>query len=202
LLESAGARLLHLDVMDGHFVPNLSYGAVIIQSLRKTTALPFEAHLMISDPGRYLDDFIDAGCDLITIHVEAVPEPGDLLRRIRERGAGAGLALNPATPVAAIAPYVAECDQVLVMSVEPGFGGQKFMPVALDKLRRLAPLVGKNRLLSIDGGIGPTTIARAAQAGAGEFVTGSAIFDAADYGEAMEKMRLAASGAAVSATSE
>jgi ribulose-phosphate 3-epimerase len=202
LLESAGARLLHLDVMDGHFVPNLSYGAVIIQSLRKTTRLPFEAHLMISDPQRYLDDFIDAGCDLITIHIEAVPEPGDLLRQIRKHGAGAGLALNPGTPVEAITPFVADCDLVLVMSVEPGFGGQEFMPIALDKLRQLAPIVGTNRLLSIDGGIGPATIARAAQAGATEFVTGSAIFDAADYGEAMEKMRLAASGAAVSATSE
>ena len=202
LLESAGARLLHLDVMDGHFVPNLSYGAVIIQSLRKATRLPFEAHLMISDPERYLGDFLDAGCDLITIHIEAVPEPADLLRQIRKHGAGAGLALNPGTPVEAVTPFLEDCDQVLVMSVEPGFGGQKFMPVGLDKLRQLAPLVGKNRLLSIDGGIGPETIVRAAQAGATEFVTGSAIFDAADYGEAMEQMRLAASGAAVSATSE
>ncbi len=202
LLESAGARLLHLDVMDGHFVPNLSYGPVVIQSLRTITSLPFEAHLMISDPGRYLDEFIDAGCDLITIHIEAVAEPARLLRRIRERGAGAGLALNPGTPVDAVVPHVAECDLVLVMSVEPGFGGQKFMPVALDKVRRLAPLVGKNRLLSIDGGLGPATAPLAAQAGATEFVTGSAIFDAADYGEAMERMLLAASGAAVSATSE
>ncbi|MGE5193309.1 MAG: ribulose-phosphate 3-epimerase [Deltaproteobacteria bacterium] len=202
LLESAGARLLHLDVMDGHFVPNLSYGAVVIQSLRKTTSLPFEAHLMISEPGRYLDDFIDAGCDLITIHIEAAPEPAGLLRRIRERGAGAGLALNPGTPVDALVPYIPECDLVLVMSVEPGFGGQRFMPAALDKVRFLAPLVGKNRLLSVDGGIGPTTISLAAQAGASEFVTGSAIFDVPDYKEAMERMHLAASGAAVSATSE
>src|SRR6516164_3244644 len=106
MLESAGARLLHLDVMDAHFVPNLSYGPVVIQSLRKITSLPFDAHLMISEPGRYLDDYIDAGCDLITIHVEAVPEPSGLLRRIRERGAGAGLALNPGTPVDAVVPYL------------------------------------------------------------------------------------------------
>jgi ribulose-phosphate 3-epimerase len=202
LLESAGVRLLHLDVMDGHFVPNLTYGAVVIQSLRKITALPFDAHLMISDPGRYLDDFVDAGCDLITFHIEAVPEPVELLRRIRDRGVAAGLALNPATPVDKVVPYVAECDSVLVMSVEPGFGGQEFMPVALDKVRRLASLVGKDRLLSIDGGIGPTTIPLAAQAGATEFVTGSAVFDAGDYGEALERMLLAANGAAVSATGE
>jgi ribulose-phosphate 3-epimerase len=202
LLESAGAKLLHLDVMDGHFVPNLSYGAVVIESLRQITNLPFDAHLMISDPGRYLDDFLDAGCNLVTVHIEAVPEPVKLLRRIREREAGAGLALNPRTPVEAVMPFIAECDLILVMSVEPGFGGQKFMPVALEKVRRLAPLVGTDRLLSIDGGIGPATIPLAARAGAREFVVGSAIFDTRDYREAMDNMLLAASGAAVSANSE
>lgn len=202
LLESAGARILHLDVMDGHFVPNLSYGPVVIQSLRASTKLPFDAHLMISDPERYLDEFLEAGCDLVTFHIEAVPEPAGLLRRIRERGAGAGLALNPGTPVEAILPFVSECDLVLVMSVEPGFGGQKFMPAVLEKVKRLRPLLGGSRLLSIDGGIGPGTIALAAQAGANQFVVGSAIFDTRDYREAMESMLLAASGAAVSATSE
>src|SRR5262245_58586684 len=202
LLESAGARLLHLDVMDGHFVPNLSYGAVVIQSLRQITRLPFDAHLMIADPARYLDDFVDAGCDLLTFHIEAVPEPADLLRRIRRSGRGAGLALNPGTPIEAILPYLDDCDSILVMSVEPGFGGQKFIPGVLEKVRRLAPLVGKNRLLSIDGGLGPTTVAPAATAGASQFVVGSAIFDTSDYREAMENLLLQASGAAVSATSE
>jgi ribulose-phosphate 3-epimerase len=202
LLESAGARLLHLDVMDGHFVPNLSYGPVVISSLRAITNLPFEAHLMISEPERYLDDFLDAGCDLVTFHIEAVPEPAALLRRIRQRGAAAGLALNPNTPVEAVIPYIGETDLILVMSVEPGFGGQKFMPVALEKLRRLAPLAGKDRLLSVDGGIGPATISLAARAGACQFVVGSAIFDEPDYREAMESMLQAASGAAVSANSE
>ncbi len=154
LLESAGAKLLHLDVMDGHFVPNLSYGPMVIRSLRAITKLPFEAHLMISEPGRYLDDYLDAGCNLVTFHIEAVPEPTGLLRRIRQGGAAAGLALNPGTPVEAVLPFIAECDLILVMSVEPGFGGQKFMPIALEKLRRLAPVAGKDRLLSIDGGIG------------------------------------------------
>ncbi len=194
--------MLHLDVMDGHFVPNLTYGPVVISSLRAMTRLPFEAHLMISDPERYLDDYLEAGCNLVTIHIEAVPEPAPLLQRIRQRGAAAGLALNPKTPVEAVIPYIGESDLILVMSVEPGFGGQKFMPVALEKLRRLAPLVGKERLLSVDGGIGPATIPLAAQAGAGEFVVGSAIFDEPDYREAMVSLLQAASGAAFSANSE
>src|SRR5262249_8239445 len=202
LLESAGARLLHLDVMDGHFVPNLFYGPLVISSLRAITSLPFEAHLMISEPGRYLDNYLDAGCNLVTFHIEAVPEPTPLLRRIRQAGAAAGLALNPGTPVDAGRPFVAECDLVLGMSGERGFVGQKFMPVALEKLRQLAPLVGKDRLLSIDGGIGLQTIPQAARAGARQFVVGSAIFDTPDYREAMDNLLLAASGAAVSANSE
>jgi len=202
LLESAGTRLLHLDVMDGHFVPNLSYGPIVIKSLRAITKLPFEAHLMISEPDRYLDDYLDAGCNLITFHIEAAPEPTQLLQRIRKGGAAAGLALNPNTPVEAVFPFIAECDLILVMSVEPGFGGQKFMPSALEKLRRLAPRTGNDRLLSIDGGIGPATIPLAASAGARQFVVGSAIFDAPDYREAMDNLLLAASGAAVSASSE
>ncbi len=202
MLESAGAKLLHLDVMDGHFVPNISYGPAVIGSLRKITPLPFDAHLMISDPERYLDDFIDAGCNLLTIHIEAVPDPARLLKRIRERGAGAGLALNPGTPVEAILPFLSDCDLILVMSVEPGFGGQKFMPVALDKVARIRALVGHDRLLSIDGGIDPTTIPLAARAGANQFVVGSAIFDTSDYREAIESLLQTARGAAVSANPE
>lgn len=202
LLESAGAQVLHLDVMDGHFVPNLSYGPPVIKSLRAVTALPFDAHLMISEPGRYLDDYLDAGCDAMTVHIEAAPDPVAILRRIRKGGAAAGLALNPGTPVEAIIPYLPECDLVLVMSVEPGFGGQKFMPAVLEKVRRLAPLMGNDRLLSIDGGIGHDTIAAAAGAGATQFVVGSAIFDTPDYRQSMEQLRLATVGAAVPANSE
>jgi ribulose-phosphate 3-epimerase len=202
LLESAGARMLHLDVMDGHFVPNLSYGPMVIERLRAITELPFEAHLMISEPERYLQEYLDAGCDLVTFHIEAVPEPEGLLRKIHERGAAAGISLNPATPVEKILPHVKDCEAILVMSVEPGFGGQKFMPEVLDKVRRLAPLMRGERLLSIDGGIGPDTIEVAAAAGAAEFVVGSAIFDAPDYKVAMKRMRQAASGAAVPANAE
>jgi ribulose-phosphate 3-epimerase len=201
LLERAEAPLLHFDVMDGHFVPNLSYGAMLIRSLRSLTDIPFEAHLMISEPDRYLPDFLDAGCDLVTFHIEAVPDPLPLLRRIRKAGAAAGLALNPGTPVEAIEPVLAECDLVLVMSVQPGFGGQAFLPAALDKLRHLKRLIGPETLLSVDGGIGPDTISSTADAGACHFVVGSAIFDTADYREAIERLQLAAASAAVSARS-
>jgi ribulose-phosphate 3-epimerase len=188
LLESADVSVLHLDVMDGHFVPNLSYGPVVIERLRELTDLPFDAHLMISDPDRYLADFLAAGCDCVTIHIEAVPKPGPLLERIREQDACSGLALNPGTPVEAIRPYLSLCDLVLVMSVEPGFGGQKFQPVALDKLRRLREWIPQKTLLSVDGGIGPATIGEAAEAGAGVFVVGSAIFDTPDYGDAVRAL--------------
>ena len=130
LLEAGGAKILHMDVMDGHFVPNLSYGAMVIERVRELTELPFEAHLMISEPARYLDDFLKAGCNLLTIHLEAVPEPRPLLTRIREHGALAGLAINPKTPVESLEPFLDAFDVALVMSVEPGFGGQKFMPSA------------------------------------------------------------------------
>ena len=201
LLEQAGAAVLHLDVMDGNFVPNLSYGAMVIQSLRSTTRLPFDAHLMIADPERYLDDYLQAGCELMTVHIEAVRDPRPVLRRIREAGAGAGLALNPGTPVSAIVDYVGECDLVLVMSVQPGFGGQKFQPVALEKLRELRRLLPQETLLSVDGGIGSGTIAATAAAGADLFVVGSAIFDTSDYHQSLRELRRLAEGAAHSAPS-
>lgn len=194
LLEAAGARLLHLDVMDGHFVPNLSYGPVVIQRIRELTDLPFDAHLMISEPERYLDDFLEAGCQAITIHIEAVPQPQELLRRIRGGDALSGIALNPGTDVTAIEPYLDDCDLVLVMSVEPGFGGQELIPSSLDKLRLLKPQLSEQQLLSIDGGIGPSTIAAAAEAGAELFVAGSSIFDHGDYRRALEGLADLAAG--------
>jgi ribulose-phosphate 3-epimerase len=202
LLEAAGAQLLHFDVMDGHFVPNLSYGALVIERVRSLTDLPFEAHLMISEPDRYLNDYVNAGCNIITFHVEAVPDPIPLLRRIRESGAAAGLSLNPGTPIASIAPALSECDLVLVMSVQPGFGGQKFQPVALEKIRQLRGMIHAKSLISVDGGIGPETISATASAGADVFVVGSALFESTDYRAAIDRLQSAAAGAAVPARSQ
>jgi ribulose-phosphate 3-epimerase len=192
LLDRAGAPALQFDVMDGHFVPNLTYGALVIERLRDATSAIFDAHLMIADPAFYLDGFLDAGCDLITFHYEAVREPLPLLRRIREAGRAAGLALNPGTPVQAVEPLLEACDVVLVMSVEPGFGGQKFIPAALDKLRWLRERVTEDTLLSIDGGIGLETIGPSAEAGAEIFAVGSAIFEANEYKTALDRLRVLA----------
>jgi ribulose-phosphate 3-epimerase len=174
-LEQAGAVAVHLDVMDGHFVPNLSYGPPVIDDWRKWTDFPFDTHLMISDPSRYLDDFVRAGCDVIIFHIEAVPEPRPLLRRIRAAGCQAALALNPPTPFSAIEPYLDEMDALLVMSVMPGFGGQAFEAAVLDKVRA-ARAARPDLRISIDGGIKPDTAEEAAAAGVSQLVAGSAVF--------------------------
>jgi ribulose-phosphate 3-epimerase len=166
---------VHLDVMDGHFVPNLSYGAPVIADWRKRTDFPFDAHLMIADPARYLDDFVKAGCDVIIFHIEVVPDPAALALRIKGLGCQAALALNPPTPVTAVMPFLGALDAVLVMSVMPGFGGQAFESSALEKVRALRAARSDLRI-SIDGGIKPDTAALAAQAGVSQLVAGSAVF--------------------------
>lgn len=188
-LEQAGAQVLHLDIMDGHFVPNLSFGMPVIKAIRRTTELPLDVHLMIAEPGRYLKAFRDAGADLLTIHIEAVDDPLPLLEEIRSLGAGTGLSLNPPTPLDKIEPYLDACDLVLTMSVMPGFGGQAFQTVALDKMRRLRVLGGDRLLISVDGGVNPQTIQSCAQAGANYFVTGTALLGHADYGKRMQQLR-------------
>jgi ribulose-phosphate 3-epimerase len=186
-LAAANVEALHLDVMDGNFVPNLTYGMPVVAGLRRLTDVPLDCHLMINHPERFVDPFCDAGADVITFHIEAVDDPRPVLARIRERGVGAGIALNPDTPVSDIADCLDLCDLVLVMSVQAGKGGQKFNPVALDKLqqvRDLAPHV----LLEIDGGINSQTIAQSARAGAQLFVVGSAIFGHPDYGPVVAEL--------------
>lgn len=182
-LEDAGVEALHLDVMDGHFVPNLSYGLPLVETFRRLTHLPLDVHLMIANPDQhdYLRRYRDAGADLLTIHAEAVAEPRAVLEQIRELGVLAGLAINPPTPVAAITNCLDVCDLVLAMSVMPGFGGQSFDRVAVAKLAELRRLVRPEVRLEIDGGINAATIADSAAAGAQWFVVGSAIFRSEDY---------------------
>ena len=188
-LEAAGVAGLHLDVMDGHFVPNLSYGPLLVEAVRKYTRLPIEAHLMMTNPAEFITEFHDAGADHLTFHFEAVADPEAVIEQIHRHGCTVGLAINPPTPVAAIEPYIDRCESILVMSVMPGFGGQKFDPVALDKLSRLRDRAGSHPLLGIDGGIHDATIAAAAAAGAELFAVGSAIFSVeADYGQSLARL--------------
>lgn len=194
-LEESDAPSLHLDVMDGHFVPNLTYGLPLVETVRRLTPLPVEVHLMIANPLVYAQRYHEAGADLVTIHREAVADPRAALECVRETGALAGMAINPATPVAAIENCLDLCDVVLVMSVEPGFGGQAFEPAALDKLRLLKSCIGGETLLEVDGGVNDQTIASCAQAGADLLVVGSAIFKHADYSQRVRELsRLARAG--------
>jgi ribulose-phosphate 3-epimerase len=187
-VEDAGARILHLDIMDGHFVPNLSFGIPIVAAARRATKLPLDVHLMISEPGRYLRAFREAGADLLTIHVETAPDPLLLLAEIRALGALAGLTLNPPTPLETLTNFLNHCDLVLVMSVMAGFGGQHFEPTALEKLRRLRALGGERLLLSVDGGVNLQTVGPCAEAGADLFVTGTALFSQDNYGRFIGQM--------------
>jgi ribulose-phosphate 3-epimerase len=195
-VEAAGADWLHLDVMDGHFVPNLTFGPVVTKAIKGCATTPLDVHLMITDPWRYADAFLDAGADLLTFHIE-VEQRGDvgaLLGHIRERGQRAGLSLQPDTPVERLAPYLDQLDLVLVMSVFAGFGGQKFMPDVLPKvatLRRLG-FVGE---ISMDGGIGLSTIAESARAGTNVFVAGTAVFGAEERKARIAALRGAATAA-------
>ncbi len=188
-VEVPGVPALHLDVMDGHFVPNLSIGVPIVEAVRRITDLPLDVHLMISDPAKYIEAFRKAGADSMTIHIEAVPDPRPVLDKIRSLGALAGLALNPPTPLSAIEASLPHCDLVLVMSVMPGFGGQKFESVALEKLRELSNRADVDALLEVDGGVGLETVGPCAEAGAELFVAGTAIFKTDDYAATIERLR-------------
>ncbi len=188
LLETAEASVLHWDVMDGHFVPNLSYGALLIERIRPLTQMFFDAHLMISNPEKYIDDYIKAGCDSITIHIEAVPNPQDLLKHLKQSGVLPGLAISPKTPVEQIEPFLELCGLVLVMSVEPGFGGQSFIKSSVQRIKQIKTMISDDTILSVDGGIGMETIAETAHAGANYFVVGSALFSQSDYSIAVREL--------------
>lgn len=183
-VEQAGADVIHVDVMDGHFVPNITIGPLVVEAVRRVTALPLDVHLMITDADRYIDDFARAGADWITVHVEACPHLHRTVHRIRDLGRKAGVVLNPATPLATLDCILADVDLVMLMSVNPGFGGQSFIESSLDKIARLRGMlnaINSRAGIEVDGGVGPATIARIAEAGANIFVAGSAIFGHHDY---------------------
>lgn len=190
-VAAAGVKIVHLDVMDGHFVPNLTIGPPVIAKLRKHSDLVFDSHLMISEPDRYLEAFAKAGVDNITFHIEVVDDPKAMVARIRDLGCTAGVTLNPETPVRAVEKIAPLCDMVLVMTVHPGFGGQKFMPDAARKIADVRKIVGPDIRIEVDGGIDPETTPIVVSYGADTLVAGNAIFGRPDRQAAIDAIRKA-----------
>ncbi|MCF6290485.1 MAG: ribulose-phosphate 3-epimerase [Desulfobacterales bacterium] len=196
-VAAAGADVIHVDVMDGHFVPNITIGPLVVEAVRRITDLPLDVHLMIEEPDRYLEDFAAAGADWITVHVEVCRHLHRTVARIRELGKKAGVVLNPATPLSTLDLILGDVDLVMLMSVNPGFGGQSFIPFTVDKVRRLREMIVSRNLeagIELDGGIGPDTIAAVAAAGANIFVAGSAVFGRPDYGKVIAEMKAIING--------
>jgi ribulose-phosphate 3-epimerase len=191
-VEKAGADVIHVDVMDGHFVPNITIGPPVVASVRKITDLPLDVHLMIENADQYLEDFASAGADWITVHVEACPHLNRTINRIRQLGKKAGAVLNPATPLVTLDEILPDLDLVMLMSVNPGFGGQSFIPASLDKIRNLRKMIEQKGLqvgIEVDGGVSPKTMDAVAGAGANIFVAGSAVFGHSDYPEIIGQLK-------------
>ena len=191
-VESAGADYIHIDVMDGHFVPNITIGPMIVKAVRRVTDLPLDVHLMISDPDSFIDEFAKAGATIITVHAEAVHHLHRTIQQIRNKGVKPGVVLNPATPLDILEYVIPDLDIVLLMTVNPGFEAQEFIPEVLPKIKRLRETVNRKNLdmeIEVDGGIGPDTIGRASSAGANVFVAGSAIFYSENYARTIQLMR-------------
>lgn len=191
-VEAAGADVIHVDVMDGHFVPNITIGPLVVRAVRRVTSLPLDVHLMIADADRYIDDFADAGADWITVHVEACPHLHRTIHQIRSKGKKAGAVLNPATSLTSLDQILPDLDLVMLMSVNPGFGGQSFIESSLAKIRQLRQMLdaaGSSAGIEVDGGVSPATIAKVAAAGANIFVAGSAVFGQEDYPATIRELK-------------
>ena len=190
-VEDAGAQILHVDVMNGHFVPNITIGPPVVRSIRKATRLPLDVHLMISDPDRYIPDFVEAGASILTVHAEASVHLDRTLNFIRSQNVLAGVSINPATPVSAVEHALGIADMLLIMTVNPGFGGQKFIPYTVEKIRSARQIIDERNyscLIEVDGGIDSTTVPAVVKAGAQILVSGSAIFHAPDPGRKVKEL--------------
>jgi ribulose-phosphate 3-epimerase len=188
----AGADYIHIDVMDGHFVPNITMGPLIVKAAKRVTRLPLDCHLMISEPEKFVEVFAEAGADMVTVHAEAATHLHRLVQQIRQKGVKPGVSLNPATPLDALEYVLGDVDMVLLMTVNPGFGGQAFIEAVVPKIKRLRAMIEERGLtvdIEVDGGIGPDTIGKVSSAGANVFVAGSAIFGSKDYEETISLMR-------------
>lgn len=191
-VTEAGADWIHIDVMDGHFVPNMTIGPLVVKALRKVTDLPFDVHLMIDNPNNYIEDFAAAGANWLTVHVEVLPHLQRTLQAIREQGMRPGVSLNPSTPLNTLEYVMDDLDLVMIMCVNPGFGNQSFIPKSLEKIRRLREMIsasGRDIQIEVDGGIKIANIAKVAEAGANVFVSGSGVFGQPDYRATIEQMK-------------